>query len=111
MWKSPLPSRVLARHLPLSNSSLLAKRACGQRGWLLFRGNPYRGALYAAVGFLAKRKNRAVLTFSRKNNFADLFPCLIKYLLDLPYLIVIKVRVVGKDRAGNFPDAPADPGE
>lgn len=61
--------------------------------------------------FFAKTKNRAVLTLSRKNHFADLFPCIIKYVLDLPYLLVIKVRVVGKDRAGNFPDAPADPGK
>lgn len=111
MWKSPLPSRALERHLTLSNSSLLAKRMCGQRGWLFFRGNPYRDALDSAVGFLAKRKNRAVSTFSRKNHFTDLFPCLIKYVLDLQYLLVIKVRVVGKDRAGNFPDAPADPGK
>ena len=76
-----------------------------------FRGNPYRDALDAAVGFLAKRKNRAVLTLSRKNHFADLFPCHIKDVLDLQYLLVIKARVVGKDRAGNFPDAPTDPGK
>lgn len=70
---------------------------------------PYRGALDAAGLVFLQGKNRAVLTLSRKNHFADLSPCLIKDVLDLLCLLVIKVRIVGKDRAGNFPDAPPDP--